>query len=72
MGRYLVVCESEVIIQCPKAIKTGLVKYYPTRAAARNFAAAREQKNQIAMGYWDRIAIAAANLAFSLRYGEDK
>ena len=41
-------------------------------AAARNFAAAREQKNQTAMGYWDRIAIAAANLAFSLQYGEDK
>lgn len=41
-------------------------------AAARNFAAARVQKDQIAMGYWDRIAIAAANLAFQLRYGEDK
>lgn len=41
-------------------------------AAVRNFAAARDQKNQIAMGYWNRIANAAANLAFSLRYGEDK
>lgn len=41
-------------------------------AAARNFEAAREQNNQIAMGYWDRMAVAASNLAFSIQYGEDK
>ena len=55
-------------------IKRDAVKalYKVEAAAARNFTAAREQKNQIALGYWNRIAIAAANLAFSLQHGEDK
>lgn len=41
-------------------------------AAARNFAAAREQKNQIALGFWDRMDKQASNLAFQIQYGEDK
>lgn len=59
MGRYLVVCESEVIIQYPKAIKTGFVKYYPTCAAAEraliDFKKSNPFKNVggLFLGIWD-------------------
>lgn len=59
MGRYLVVCESEVIIQCPKTIKTGFVKYYPTRAAAERALIDFQKSNPfkgiggLFLGIWD-------------------
>lgn len=41
-------------------------------AAARNIDAARAQNNKIALGFWERMVVQAANLGFQIQYGEDK